>query len=289
MKKTSKGRAILFIICSSLFFTTMNTFGKLASSATAYQKTFISNIVATIIICSIIIYKKESLIGKKENRKYLLARGILGTLSISALYYSIDYLVLADSTMLSKLSPFFTLIFSYLILKEKVSHKQCIYLIVAFIGSLFIIKPQFNSSILPALIGVLSAITAGLAYTMIRILGNKEGFYTIILSFTGIATIVTFPSIFYNTSNLTLDNIIYLILGGLCFTAGQFFLTLAYKNAPASEISMYDYIGLIFAAIYGFLLFNESPDSLSILGYIIILSSSILNSLSNKGVKYKKQ
>lgn len=281
MLQNNKGKAIIFIIFSSLFFTTMNMFGKLANGATPYQKTFISNLVATIIICGIIFYRKDSFIGKKGNRKYLLARGILGTLSICSLYYSIDYLILADSTMLSKLSPFFTLIFSYLILKEKVSKKQGFYLILAFIGSIFIIKPQFNSEVFPALIGVIAAICAGLAYTMIRILGNKEGFYTIILSFTGIATIVTFPSIFLNTNNLTLSNIVYLFLGGLCFTAGQFFLTLAYKNAPASEISTFDYIGLIFAAIYGIILFKETPDILSLIGYIIILLSVILNSIKN--------
>lgn len=269
------------MILASLSFATMNLFGKLAFTATPYQKTFISNVVASIIICCIIFYKKDSIIGKCENRKYLFLRGIMGTISIFTLYYSLDYLLLADATILTKLSPFFTIIFSFIILKEKFTRTQLYFLIMAFLGSLFVIKPEFNSSIIPSLMGILSACTAGIAYTMIRILGNKESFYTIILSFTGIATLTMFPSIFIN-NNISIQHTLFLILGGFCFTLGQIFLTIAYKSAPASEISMFDYLGLLFAGIYGFVLFKEVPDILSIIGYFIIVVISILSILFNK-------
>lgn len=282
MNKTNKLKGIIFIILASFFFATMNLFAKLAQECSPYQKTFISNAIATLIISIIILKRKDSFIGKKENRKYLLLRGIMGTVSILTLYYSIESLLLADATILTKLSPFFTIIFSFIILKEKITKKQISFLIIAFIGSLFVIKPQFNSAIIPALLGVISALCAGLAYTMIRVLGNKESFYTVILSFTGIATITMSPWIFVNTEALTTTNIIYLICGGICFTLGQVFLTLAYKNAPASEISMFDYIGLLFAAMYGFVLFNEIPDYLSLIGYGIIVGISIINILSSK-------
>lgn len=69
----------------------------------------------------------------------------------------------------------------------------------------------------------------------------------------------------------------YVILAGFCIAFGQISLTLAYKNAPASSIAMYDYVGLIVSAFYGFILFKEIPDILSILGYIIISGSAIIN------------
>ena len=123
---------------------------------------------------------------------------------------------------------------------------------------------------------------------MIRVIGNKEDFWTIILSFTSIATIVMLPSMFMNTDNLTIKNILLLVGAGIAFTLGQVALTIAYKNAPASEISMYDYIGLIIAAIYGFIFFKEIPDFLSFTGYIIIVGSSILNILGNKKTSTKE-
>ncbi|NEU04182.1 DMT family transporter [Clostridium senegalense] len=277
MISNNKIKGIIYIILASLSFATMNLFAKLALECSPYQKTFISNAVATIIISIIILKRKDSFLGKRENRKYLLLRGVMGTISILTLYYSIESLLLADATILTKLSPFFTIIFSFFILKERITKKQLIFLLLAFIGSLFVIKPQFNAAIIPALMGVISAVSAGVAYTMIRVLGDKESFFTVILSFTGIATITMSPWIFVNTSALTLTNITFLILGGLSFTLGQIFLTLAYKNAPASEISMFDYIGLLFAAVYGFVLFKEIPDYLSLIGYGIIIVVSIIN------------
>lgn len=280
----NKSKGIIFIICASLLFATMNLFGKIAITATPYQKTFISNVIATIIISFIILHRKDSFLGKIENRKYLLLRGIMGTLSILTLYYSLEHLYLADATILTKLGPFFTIIFSFILLKEKLNKNQLMFLLIAFTGSLFVIKPQFNSSIIPSMMGIISACTAGIAYTMIRILGDKESFYTIILSFTGIATILMFPSIFINNS-ISFLHIIFLILGGLCFTLGQVFLTLAYKNAPASEISMFDYLGLLFASIYGFILFSEIPDMFSIIGYLVIIGISVLDILYKNRIK----
>ncbi|SFB43131.1 Uncharacterized membrane protein [Clostridium frigidicarnis] len=277
----NKRNGILYIVLASFLFATMNLFAKLATDCTPYQKTFVSNAVATLVVCIIIFRKKQSFFGKKENRKYLIVRGVMGTLSILTLYYSMETLLLADATILTKLSPFFTIIFSFLFLKEKITKKQLSFLVIGFLGSLFVIKPEFTSSIIPALFGVISALCAGLAYTMIRVLGNKEDFFTVILSFTGIATITMFPSLFIN-NNIDLINMLYLLGAGLCFTLGQVFLTLAYKNAPASEISMFDYIGLLFAALYGFMLFSEIPDYLSIIGYVIIIGISIINILMGK-------
>lgn len=278
----NKRKAIFFMITASFFFTSMNMFGKLASGVTPYQKTFITNVVATIIVSIIILKRKALFLGHKENRKYLFIRGLMGTLSICAFYFSLDYLLLSDATMLNKLSPFFAIIFSFLYLKEKITGRQLIFLLLAFFGSLFVIKPHFDSSIIPSIMGILAALTAGLAYTMIRVIGDKEDFFTVILSFTGIATIVCFPFMFIHTEGLTTQNIIYMILAGICFMLGQVFLTLAYRNAPASEISMFDYVGLIIAAIYGFVLFSEIPDYLSVIGYIIIIFASFCNIMSKK-------
>lgn len=77
--------------------------------------------------------------------------------------------------MLGKLSPFFAIIASFFILKERVTPFQVLSIIIAFIGSLFIIKPSGSlTASLPALSGILGAAFAGLAYTMVRLLGEKR-------------------------------------------------------------------------------------------------------------------
>ena len=74
--------------------------------------------------------------------------------------------------MLNKLSPFFAVIFSIFLLKEKTTRFEWSMLIIAFAGALFVIKPSFNLNSLPALIGVLGGLGAGLAYTYVRRLGT---------------------------------------------------------------------------------------------------------------------
>ena len=78
-------------------------------------------------------------------------------------FYAIDHLVLSDASMLNKLSPFFAVICSYFVLKEKVKPFQALAVIVAFIGALFIIKPQSISASLPSFVGMLGGFGAGVA------------------------------------------------------------------------------------------------------------------------------
>ena len=287
MPNSNKSKGIIFMLLATSSFATMNLFAKLTIGVNPYQKTFISNFVATIIVCIILYKNKESFLGSKSNRWILLIRGIMGTIALITNYASLQYLILPNATILSKLAPFFTIIFSFIFLKEKITKVQILILLAAFAGSLFVVKPTLDASVIPSLIAVLSACVAGIAYTMIRKIGTSESFWTVILSFTGIATIVTFPSMFFNNEHILGLNLIYLILSGVSFTLGQVFLTLAYRHAPASEISVYDFFGLVLAAIYGFVLLHEMPDAMSWIGYIIIILISMMNISYSKRLSTK--
>ena len=78
-----------------------------------------------------------------------------------------------------------------------------------------------------------------------------------------------------NFEPFTLKSFIFLILAGVSASLGQFGITKAYLCAPAKEISVYDYTQVLFAAVFGFFLFNQVPDLLSILGYILICGAGI--------------
>ena len=87
-------------------------------------------------------------------------RAFFGTVGILGNFYAIDHLVLADASMLNKLSPFFAIIFSFIILREKVNIWQSLAVVIAFVGALFIIKPtgvSFNSASLAGVIGGVGA------------------------------------------------------------------------------------------------------------------------------------
>jgi len=225
---------------------------------------------------------KGSMTGKKENRKILIYRSLFGTLGVIFSFYAIDNLVLSDANMINKLSPFLVIILSALFLKEKINAKQITSLIVAFIGSLFIIKPTFSIDLVPYIVAILGALFAGAAYTCLRVLRDREEYYTIVFFFSVFSLVTTFPAFIFVYKSMTLLQLIYLLLAGVFASLGQFGITLAYKYAPAKEISIFDYTNIIFSAILSIVLFNQFPDILSIIGYIIVFIASFYMFLYNK-------
>lgn len=282
---SNKNKGILFIVASAFGFAMMSAFVKLSGDLPSFQKTFFRNIVSCFIAFLLILKHKESFFGKLENQKVLILRSLFGTIGIVLNFYSIDKLVLSDANMLNKLSPFFVIIFCALFLKENISLKQGISIVIAFIGALFIIKPSFNFEIYPALAGVFGAVFAALAYTCLRVLGNREKYYTVVFYFSFFSSIVIFPFMIMDYKAMTITQLIYLVLAGVFASVGQFGVTLAYKYAKASEISIFDYSNIIFSAIISFVLFSTLPDILSILGYIIIFSASLYMFIQNNKAK----
>lgn len=271
---SNRSKGIFFIILSAFGFAMMSAFVKLSGDLPSFQKTFFRNIVAAGIACTLVLKNKESFFGKKENQKLLILRSFLGTLGIVFNFYTIDKLILSDANMLNKLNPFFVIIFSALILKEHIKLKQGIAIIIAFFGALFIIKPTFNLSIIPSITGILGAIFSAAAYTCLRVLGEKEKFYTIVFYFSSFSTVIIFPFMIMTYKPMTFIQLIYLILAGVFASVGQFGITLAYKYAPAKEISIFDYSNIIFSAIISFIVFNTAPDYFSLIGYLIIFATS---------------
>ena len=189
-------------------------------------------------------------------------------------YFSITRLDLGDANMLNKLSTFFLIMFSALFLKEKVKRYQVIAIVVAFMGSLFIIKPSFDLVALPYMTSILSAAFAGAAYTLLRALGQKEEYYTVVLYFSSFSVIVLLPFVIYYYTPMSLEHTIYLLLAGVFATVGQFATTLAYKFAPAKEISIFNYTNVVFAAIISIVMFSATPDIYSLIGYVVIFGAA---------------
>ena len=195
---------------------------------------------------------------------------MLGTIGIIANFYAIEHLILADANMLNQLSPFFTIIFSSLFLREKITKNQIIILIVAFI-----IRPTFSLEIIPALIGLSSAIFAGGAYTFVRFLGGREKGPTIVFFFSFFSIISTLPFVLVDFKPFTMSQLFYLLMAGVAASVAQFALTAAYKHAPAREISIYSYTQIVFTALIGFTLFGQIPTAFSFVGYAIVIIASI--------------
>ncbi len=257
---------------------------RLSGDIPTIQKSFFRNAVAFLVATVVLLRDKGGFRpASPKNWPLFLARSLFGTIGLLANFYAVDHLMLSDASMLNKLSPFFAVIASYFLLKEKISPIQFFTLIGAFAGALFIIKPTLtNMDLIPSLIGLLGGLCAGVAYTMVRKLGQKgERGPLIVFVFSGFSCLVALPFLLFDFHPMAWQQLLFLLGAGLFAAGGQFSVTAAYCNAPAREISIYDYSQVIFSAVLGFVLFGDLPDLYSVIGYLLICGMAIVNFCHN--------
>lgn len=133
---------------------------------------------------------------------------------------------------------------------------------------MFVIKPSFsNAALFPSLIGLLGGLGAGVAYAMVRKLGQiGENKTYIVFFFSAFSCVQTLPYLLLAYEPMTWKQLLILVMAGLSAAGGQFGITSAYCYAPAKDISVYDYTQILFAAGLGFLLFAQIPDWMSLAG-----------------------
>ena len=273
----SKTKGILYVITAAFGFSMMSVFVHLAGDLPVFQKAFFRNVVALIFVTGIMLKRKIGFVPDKKNVPALLGRSFFGTVGLLCNFYAIDKLVLADANMLNKLSPFFAIVFSIFLLSERPTAVQVLSVFAAFVGSAFIIKPSLGGyAVFPAIVGATGGMGAGLAYTFVRYLGGKgENSFRIIFFFSAFSSLVCIPFMLADFEPFSLKALIFLICAGISASVGQFGITKAYVCAPAKEISVYDYTQVIFAALFGFLIFGQIPDFLSVIGYCLICGAGI--------------
>ncbi len=255
-------QGVLMIILSAFCFACMNVFVRLAGDIPSVQKSFFRNLVAAILAGAVIWKDHVSVHVKKEARLSLAVRCVFGTVGILGNFYAVDHLLL----------------------KEKITFFQAVCVGLAFTGCLFVVKPGFeNTPWVPAMVGVLGGLGAGIAYTMVRRLGTMgvKG-PVIVFYFSLFSCLVVIPWTAFHFTPMSPVQLGTLLLAGTCAAGGQLAITRAYTYAPAKKISIYDYSQIIFATILGYVIFGEIPDRLSFAGYTLIVTASLVMFLYNR-------
>ena len=276
-------KGICFIVLAAAGFSMMAVFVRLAGPLPVMQKVFFRNLVAALVAIIMLRRAKEPFRIGKGNRMAVFLRSFVGMLGVIANFWAIDHLPIADSTMLNKMSPFFAILMSLFILGERPVKRDWLCLLVALSGAALVIKPGLGLTSLPALVGLFGGFCAGTAYTFVRKAGQGgvKG-PVIILTFSIFSCVMVLPFMLAGYESMGVRQLVFLLLSGCVAALGQLGITMAYTYAPAKEISVYDYIQVVFAALLGFLLFEELPDVFSVLGYALIIGTAIYRFLASK-------
>ena len=271
----NRTKGILFILSAAFFFSLMTVFVRLSGDVPTMQKAFFRNIVAAFLAAFILMRSGEKFYIPRTSLMDMFLRCSIGTMGILCNFWAVDHMRIADANILNKLSPFFAILMSIFILKERPNRVEWLSVLLAFIGAAFVAKPGAGIASFPALVAILGGFTAGTAYTYVRKLGlsGVKG-PVIVFSFSVFSTLILLPNILLNYHPMSVRQFIFLVLAGCSAAFAQLSVTAAYQNAPARDISVFDYSQVVYAAMFGFLLWGEIPDAWSFLGYAIIIGTA---------------
>ena len=216
----------------------------------------------------------------KHPRLVHLRSAALG-LSATCGTFALTQIALADYYAIAFTTPLFVTVLSVLFLGERVSLPRWGLLLVSFAGVLVVIRPDFDSVLMGHLAILLGALLTAVSNTILRRVAADEGR----LSLTALS--VLYGVVINGTLMLLLPGFVMPTLAqlavffchGLCAGIGLLLMIEASKLAPANAIAPTHYSQMLWAILFGALLFSEYPDWLTYVGLVIIVASGLLNVL----------
>lgn len=282
-RMNDRKKATALMLLSALSFSLMSMVVKLsANSVGIMQQVFFRNLVSLFVVGVIIFQKKISFLGEKKDQPALCARSFFGFIGVIMLFYATANARQADVAILSRTSPIWTSVFAALILKEKISKVQVPVIVLCLAGAFAAMRPSFDSNLIPLLLAAATALSSGLAYTMIAFCKGKVHPLTVIFHFSLLSTIAGFFLMLPTFTMPHPKDLLMLLLIGVFASGGQICLTYAYQTAPASEVSIYDYVGIVISMLLGDVVFGEPLTLSSALGGILITCSALWSYLYNR-------
>ena len=225
-----------------------------------------------------IIPKNKLFTFYKTSRPGLHAfRAITGALAIIALFIGLRELPLADVVSLTFGGPIFVTVASIFFLSEKVGIKRWSAVFLGFIGMLLIVQPAFVDLNFYYFTPIIFCIFFDCVAISVRSLSKTEANYTIAFYFTFLCTLLGLGSIFFVDWKMpNFNDLIIFIIMGLCGSIANLLLTQSYRLAEASLVTPIKYLSLVFAIIFGFLIWSEVPKVLTLLGALLVIVSSLI-------------
>ena len=276
MELKTKQKGILLMLLSAFLFAGMQVLIHMTGELPLMEQVFFRNIVSLILCFYLIKRHKLSMFGERKYQPLLFMRSSFGLLGLVSLFYAASRANQADVTILSKLSPFLITIFAALFLKEKISKVQVPALLIAFGGAFLVANPAFNSNLFPLFLAFCCAIFSSVSYTLLAYFKDKVDGITVIMHFSTFCVAVALPFIAMNFVLPSPRQFFLLLLMGTFGGFGQIALTYAYRFAPAAEVSVYNYSGILFSMILGFLVLGQSLPLTSLLGGALVIAASLL-------------
>lgn len=204
-----------------------------------------------------------------------LGRGIIGLLAMTASFFALPRLELATYITINFTVPLFAAVLAVIWLKEKLRFAQSIALLCGFAGVLLVLRPDLGSANYAALVSLLASFLVGIVMVVVRQLTATENSLSIVVWFTLFCTLASGAVMAFEFVPLTTRDFLLLSSAGLIGGVAQVWLTQSFRYGNVSQLGGLEYTGLIWASLFGYLLWNEVPDRYTLLGAGIIIASGL--------------
>ena len=290
IEKNLKG--IKFLIGSGFAFSLMSVCVKAIGGRIPISELVFARATISILITRFFIYKNR-INPWGYQKKLLIIRGLLGTGALFCIFKAITILPIATATVIQYIYPTFTVICAYIFLKEFILKRIVYSIIIGWIGIVLVTQPELNSNsniketILAILIAILGAFMTSLAYICVRKLSSKEHPLVIIYYFPLVSIPLSIPFIIKDFILPIGTDWLWLIGIGIFTQIGQLCITEGLRQLPAGQATSLNYSQVIFASIWGLLIFGETITSSIYLGGFCVLISTIISISSSQTTQAK--
>jgi drug/metabolite transporter (DMT)-like permease len=219
--------------------------------------------------------KKKEIVKIKSRKKGVFARAIIGTLSLITTFAAFAAMPMADTTAFLFTASLIIPILGFFFLGEKVGVYRWSAVIVGFIGVLIMLSPSGNINMIGVTLALSAAAMHAILQTILRYLGKTEKPETITFYFVAIGTLVAAIPLPFVASMPAINEIPLFLGVGLTGLMAQYLLSIAFGNAPAAVVTVFNYSGIIWATLFGWMIWNDWPAHTIWIGGSIVISSNI--------------
>jgi drug/metabolite transporter (DMT)-like permease len=268
-------RAAAWMALACVGFATMGVFVKrLSPEVPEFELVLFRSLINFAVVLVIMVARGDPFFPK--GKQLLVFRGVAGFGGMSCLFYCLGHLPLPLATLLNWSSPIFVILFSALILGERLRPNSVLWISAALLSVVLILLPGLNEGFRTSWlagvgVGLLGAAFAGSAYVAVKAAAARVGIYAIVLYLTGVSSLLSAPVAWVQgLSPLSPRQSAEVLALGLLATLGQIAMTEAYRHARASLVSPMSLLNAGMAALLGWWLFDEHLAALQWAGMLLL-------------------
>lgn len=266
----------IFIVVSAFMFAAMGAAIKTLSDTLPSEMTvFFRNLFGLAALAPFAL--RRGLRGLRTHRwRHHVLRALAGLGSMYCFFYAIAHMHLAEAVLLSYTTPLFTPLIALFWLNEPFTRRLIAAVLVGFSGVLLILQPGAGALSWISLVGLASGLFAAVALVTVRRMTGTEPITRIVFYFGAISTVVSAVPLTWAWHTPSAHDLRLLLLVGALATLGQLALTKGYSLGPAARVGPFTYVAVVFAALWGWLLWSEVPTLLLATGALCIIAGGAL-------------